>query len=528
MTYQTPLLLIIIFLSSSPIAEIKGQQCGVIIKDSIIAGSGAGGFTDYINDHLGRMAQSYHTDSGSISGPGVAVIALFDGGSQLPVEYRFVNTNGTTVPIQTIQYDRDGSGRIISISNSTGSGTITHNVSYDANGSMQSIILANSTGSPPGFPGSFKDMTWQNGNVVSLKLFVGSDSLMLSATLDTKNNIFRKLPNTFGAEGLLEAASNNNILQLVTTVAGTITGNAIPAGTAVIDRRYAYNAYNDVETMQELPALFNMTTRTRKYFYSYAYQALPVPSYTYTVNNLTVSFTGQSTNYPSIWQWTFGDSSTSALQNPFHSYPGAGSYPVCLTASNFCGDSTVCQSITMQPALTSIQGGIRTQNGQPIRTVTLNLSGQTAQTVSTSADGNYFFNITQAGNYTVTPSKNNDIVTNNGITTADILLIRRHILGIQALPDPYKIIAADVNGSNSISTQDILLMRAVILGNNSTFPNGRLWSFVPANHIFTDPQSPFPFPSAKTYTNLQQSLTSEDFIGIKLGDVNDNWDPSVP
>lgn len=528
MKYQSLLLFIIIFLTSYPTFKIKGQQCGVIVKDSIIAGSGAGSFTDYINDGLGRMAQSYHTDSGSVVGADVAVIALFDGGSQLPVEYRFVNTIGTPVPIQTIQYVRDGSGRIISILNSTGSGTTTHNISYDANGNMRSIILANSIGTPAGFPGSFKDMTWQNGNVVSMKLLVGTDSLMLSSTLDAKNNIFRKLPNTFGAGGLLEAASNNNIIQLVTTVPGTVTGNPIPAGTAVIDRRYTYNTYNDVETMQELPALFNMETRTRKYFYTYAYQALPAPSFAYTVNSLTASFTGQSTNYPSLWQWTFGDSSSSSLQNPFHSYSAVGSYNVCLTASNFCGYSTVCQSITIQPTLTSIQGSIRTENVQPIQTVNLNLSGQTAQTVSTAANGSYSFNITQAGNYTVTPSKSNDIATNNGITTADILLTRRHILGIEALHGPYKIIAADVNGSNSISTQDILLMRSVILGNNPTFPNGRLWSFVPSNHTFADPQSPFPFPSSKTYTNLQQSLTNEDFIGIKLGDVNDSWDPSEP
>ncbi len=52
---------------------------------------------------------------------------------------------------------------------------------------------------------------------------------------------------------------------------------------------------------------------------------------------LTIQFTDQSTGHPITWAWDFGDGSTSALQNPVHTYTEAGVYTVSLTASNAFG-----------------------------------------------------------------------------------------------------------------------------------------------------------------------------------------------
>ena len=48
---------------------------------------------------------------------------------------------------------------------------------------------------------------------------------------------------------------------------------------------------------------------------------------------LTVVFTDTSGGDPTSWAWDFGDGNTSSLQNPTHTYTGAGSYTVALTAS---------------------------------------------------------------------------------------------------------------------------------------------------------------------------------------------------
>ncbi len=52
---------------------------------------------------------------------------------------------------------------------------------------------------------------------------------------------------------------------------------------------------------------------------------------------LTVSFTDTSTNSPTSWSWSFGDSTTSAAQHPTHQYASTGTYTVSLTATNATG-----------------------------------------------------------------------------------------------------------------------------------------------------------------------------------------------
>ena len=52
---------------------------------------------------------------------------------------------------------------------------------------------------------------------------------------------------------------------------------------------------------------------------------------------LAVGFTDQSAGSPTSWKWTFGDGTTSTLQNPVHTYSRAGSYTVSLTVTNAYG-----------------------------------------------------------------------------------------------------------------------------------------------------------------------------------------------
>ncbi|NUO03224.1 MAG: PKD domain-containing protein, partial [Saprospiraceae bacterium] len=47
------------------------------------------------------------------------------------------------------------------------------------------------------------------------------------------------------------------------------------------------------------------------------------------------------------WSWTFGDATTSTLQNPTHTYTASGTYEVCLTATNAGGTSSSCQDVTI-------------------------------------------------------------------------------------------------------------------------------------------------------------------------------------
>jgi len=63
-----------------------------------------------------------------------------------------------------------------------------------------------------------------------------------------------------------------------------------------------------------------------------------------------VQFTDKSTNSPTSWKWTFGDSTTSTVKNPTHTYAKAGNYTVTLTATNTAGSNTATKTAFIKVA----------------------------------------------------------------------------------------------------------------------------------------------------------------------------------
>jgi parallel beta-helix repeat protein len=55
---------------------------------------------------------------------------------------------------------------------------------------------------------------------------------------------------------------------------------------------------------------------------------------------LTVYFKDNSSNSPTAWNWSFGDGTSSTLQNPKHIYSAAGSYTIKLTVTNIAGNTS--------------------------------------------------------------------------------------------------------------------------------------------------------------------------------------------
>lgn len=122
--------------------------------------------------------------------------------------------------------------------------------------------------------------------------------------------------------------------------------------------------------------------------------------------------------------------------------------------------------------------------------------------------------------YTVAPFKNDD--HGNGISTADIIKIQKHILGLEPLKDPYLFIAADVNNSKTVTSADIIELRKLILGQISKFSKNDSWAFVDKNYKFVESDEEVlneNFPRNYVINPFNQSMII-DFRGIKIGDLN--------
>ncbi|HLF62482.1 MAG TPA: T9SS type A sorting domain-containing protein [Saprospiraceae bacterium] len=165
-----------------------------------------------------------------------------------------------------------------------------------------------------------------------------------------------------------------------------------------------------------------------------------------------------------------------------------------------------------------VAGVIETEDVEAVELVQVNMmdqSGQIMSTYITDKNGEYHF-VNPLLDYTVEPKRNDN--HKNGVSTLDLVEIQKHLLGIKPLASPYKMIAADANNSESVSALDLVEIRKLILGLYIEFPKNTSWRFADADFEFDDPASPWPF--AETI-ELQSGMTlQEDFIGIKVGDIN--------
>ncbi len=174
------------------------------------------------------------------------------------------------------------------------------------------------------------------------------------------------------------------------------------------------------------------------------------------------------------------------------------------------------------PVTYSVSGTVLTYTGIPIPNCKIFISGGTSGYVYTDTLGYYNFpNVPAGANYSLTPVRDtNDL---NGVTTYDLGLMVNHILGIQTLDSPWKIIAADVNHNNTVTAFDIVEGRKLILGIYPALPDNASWRFFPASTVFGNPQNPFAsgLPQEKIQIfNLQGNFTAGSFKGVKVGDAN--------
>jgi hypothetical protein len=171
-----------------------------------------------------------------------------------------------------------------------------------------------------------------------------------------------------------------------------------------------------------------------------------------------------------------------------------------------------------------IAGSIHTEESESLASVKVELKSNVTDFNSityTNVNGNYAFEALPINNsYYVSAEKNDNPL--NGVSTLDLVIIQKHILGIAPLDSPFKLMAADADNTGNVSATDLITIRKLILGIYNKFPNNqKSWRFPELDQNFVDVNKPFPYNETITLFNLSSSsVNNKDFMAIKIGDVN--------
>ncbi|MBK6392368.1 MAG: T9SS type A sorting domain-containing protein [Saprospiraceae bacterium] len=201
-----------------------------------------------------------------------------------------------------------------------------------------------------------------------------------------------------------------------------------------------------------------------------------------------------------------------------------GNVDFCHTILNIQdGSGNICGGAS--DLLADVSGKILTETSEPVEQVTLDTrGGQTVPSFKTSSSGTYAFdNLPMYGAYSIIPVRTDH--PTNGVSTIDLILIQKHIIGEQVITSPYHLIAADADKSGDISAIDLIELRKLILTVYDKLPNTDSWRFVPKDYIFTNPANPWNFPEKIDLSTLSKDEVNRDFIGIKVGDLNSSVVP---
>ncbi|MEP7321531.1 MAG: hypothetical protein ABI761_06415 [Saprospiraceae bacterium] len=203
---------------------------------------------------------------------------------------------------------------------------------------------------------------------------------------------------------------------------------------------------------------------------------------------------------------------------------------------DFCSTYLLLQDNGGQPggtctdtsaALASITGRLYTENQEGVEFSNVEINGLNSLVTpgfKTLSDGRYSFNsIPMSSAKSISASRDDNPM--NGVSTLDLVLIQKQVLGTEKLKSPYYMIAADVNSDDDIDVVDLVELRKLILGIYDKLPNSPSWKFIPKSYVFQNTENPWKYPSEDKFENIIPKSAGNmvsDFIGIKIGDVNNS------
>lgn len=203
---------------------------------------------------------------------------------------------------------------------------------------------------------------------------------------------------------------------------------------------------------------------------------------------------------------------------------GAGNTDICVAVVTVQDNMNVCPGSSNG----TVTGKVLDTNSEGVQYANIQIANMSGMEDETDAYGTYTISgLTPGSEYVVQPMKNTNAL--NGVSTYDILMIQKHLVGVSSIKNPYKLIAADINKSNHISISDVIELRKTLLTASPTFAKNDSWRFVKADYIFTNPLDPFKeaFPEFIDTKDMPSTGLIADFVGIKVGDINGDALPNT-
>ncbi len=210
------------------------------------------------------------------------------------------------------------------------------------------------------------------------------------------------------------------------------------------------------------------------------------------------------------------DSDVSGFYNPFSTDK--------ITIIN--GD-TICMNAgympkPVPPQTFTLKGKVQSRESKPISSAHVKIfkDQNLVGSVLTDANGEYQVDKLEIlkDYYTDVSYKGDPL---KGVSTLDLVLIQRHILGFETFDHPTQFIAADVNFNNTVTASDLVEIRKLILGITQNFVTDQSWRCIPKSISIDPDNNPLPV-SQEIIKNTSSSNLQKDFFAVKLGDVNGN------
>lgn len=201
-----------------------------------------------------------------------------------------------------------------------------------------------------------------------------------------------------------------------------------------------------------------------------------------------------------------------------HAWDGAGNSGHCVT-SVFVQDN---KKLCTQGQVIELAGTVHTESDMPLENIEIKVSGGFTFATKTDAQGQ--FKVPLLSNFrTINIAPFTDSDARIGISTADMIRIQKHILGVDPFTTPYQLLASDLDGNSQINFIDLIRIRKMILGLETGEDLPKLWYFIPTNFQFQQPETPWSEVIPETIevpAGANPNNVFIDFVAVKVGDAN--------